>query len=162
MELKIGKDSVIINDFDELEVYKIAMRIELDGEKFYKSVISLTDNPKIKRTFQRLAEDEQRHFETFNGLFQTELRARGIDPASMDREEGLFDYIDTGIFTKNTSAKSVKDAVMDGEIAELRSILFYKELLSNTKNDGGRRALSDMIEEENMHYNILKSWEGSV
>jgi len=162
MKIKLGKEDIVISDFDVIEVYKVAMKIEADGEKFYKSVIGLTKDERIKRTFKRLAEDELRHYGTFKGLLEVELRTKGIDPSSVDTEEGIFTYMDSGIFAKETEAKSMKDAVMSGEIVELRSILFYKELLKSTNNEGGKRALNEILEEEKMHYNILKSWEAAI
>jgi rubrerythrin len=162
MDIKLGKDSIIISDFDEIEVLKIAMKIETDGEKYYKSAIKNTNDERMKRTFKRLAEDEGSHFETFKGLFQVELRSRGIDPDSVDSEEGLFTYMDSGIFNPETEANTIKDAVLNGEIVELRSILFYKELLKETKSEGAKKALSEILEQEQMHYNILKSWEAAV
>lgn len=162
MEVKVGRDSILISDFNETEVLKIAMKIEIDGEKFYKSILDKTNDERVKRTFKRLAEDEGRHFEVFKGLFEVELRKQGVDPASVDREEGLFTYIDSGIFAKEGEAKDLKDAVLSGEIVELRSILFYRELLKDTKSEGGRQALNEVIEQEQMHYNILKSWESAV
>ena len=162
MKIKMGKDSIVIGDFDILEVFKIAMKIELDGERYYKSVIALTQDERIKRTFKRLAEDEQKHYEIFKGLFEVELRSKGIEPDSVDREEGMFTYVDSGVFNSDAEAKSVKDAVMSGEIVELKSILFYKELLKNSKSDGARKALEEVLEQEQMHYNILKSWEAAV
>ena len=162
MDIKIGKENIVIGDFDALEALKIAMKIETDGEKYYKSVIGKTSDERVKRTFKRLAEDEAHHFEKFKGLFEVELRSRKIEPDSADREEGIFTYMDSGIFNKDAEAKSVKDAVLNAQIAELRSILFYKEILNNTKNDGGSQALNEIIEQEQMHFNILKSWEAAV
>jgi rubrerythrin len=162
VEVKIGKDHIVISDFDELEVWKIAMKVEIDGEKYYKSVIGKSSDPRVIRTFKRLAEDERQHYEKFKGLFEVELRSRGIDPASTDSEEGIFTYMDSGIFSKDAEAKSVKDAVLNAQIVELRSMLFYKEILKNTKNEGSGQALSEIIEQEQMHLNILKSWEAAV
>ena len=162
MDIKIGKEDIIISDFDELEVLKIAMKIEADGEKYYKSVLNKTSDERVKRTFKRLAEDEGAHHEKFKGMFEVELRSRSIDPDSVDGEEGLFTYFETGIFNVDAEAKSVKDAVLNGEIVELRSILFYKELLKKSKSEGKRQMLNEIIEQEQMHFNILKSWEAAV
>ena len=162
MKIKVGTDNILISDFDELEVLKIAMKIELDGEKFYSSILNKTKDDRVKRTFKRLAEDEKSHYLTFKGLFEVELRKKGIDPDSVDNEEGIFTYMDSGIFMSETEAKDLRDAVMSGEIVELRSILFYKELLKNTGSDGGKQALNEVLEQEQMHYNILKSWEAAV
>ena len=162
LDIKIGKEDIIISDFDELEVLKIAMKIEADGEKYYKSVLNKTSDERVKRTFKRLAEDEISHYEKFKGMFEVELRGRNIDPDSVDSEEGLFTYFETGIFNADAEAKSVKDAVLNGEIVELRSILFYKELLKKSKTEGNRQMLNEIIEQEQMHLNILKSWEAAV
>lgn len=162
MDIKIDKENIIINDFNELEVLKIAMKIEADGEKFYTSFLSKTKDERVKRTFKRLAEDEKSHYLTFKGLFEVELRKQGMDPSDVDTEEGLFDYMDSGIFIQGAEANSLKEVVMDGEIIELKSIAFYKKLLSETKNEGGKKALTEVLEQETMHYNILKSWEAAV
>lgn len=162
MKIKAGKDAILISDFDELEVLKIAMKIEADGEIYYSSAMNKATDERMKRTFKRLAEDEMSHFLKFKGLFEVELRGRGIDPDSMDREEGLYTYIDSGIFSKDREAKTVKNAVLDAQIVELRSILFYQEILKNTGKDGSRQALNEIIEQEKMHLNILKSWEAAV
>ena len=162
MDIKIGKEDIIISDFDELEVLKIAMKIEIDGEKYYKSVLGKSTDPRVIRTFKRLAEDERQHYEKFKGLFEVACRGKGIDPSSIDSEEGMFTYMDSGIFSKDAEAKSVRDAVLNAQIAELRSILFYKEILKDTKNDGSKQTLNEIIEQEQMHFNILKSWEAAV
>jgi rubrerythrin len=52
--------------------------------------------------------------------------------------------------------------VLNAQIVELRSMLFYKEILKNTKNEGSGQALNEIIEQEQMHLNILKSWEAAV
>lgn len=162
MDIKIGKKDIIISDFDELEVLKIAMKIEIDGERYYMSAYSKATNDRLKRTFKRLAEDERMHYEKFKGLFEVALRARGIEPDSVDSEEGLYAYIDSGIFNKDAEANNVKDAVMNGEIIELKSILFYNELLKNPGSDGNSQILTEIIEQEKMHLGILKSWEAAV
>ena len=162
MEIHVGEKDVLISDFDELEILKIAMKIESDGERYYKSVLDKTKDERAKRTFKRLAEDEGSHFEVFKGLFEVMLRSKGIDPDSVDREEGLFTYMDAGIFNKDAEAESMRDAVLNGEIVELRSILFYQNILKNTKNEGASQALNEVIEQEKMHLNILKSWESAV
>lgn len=161
MDIKISGDKLVISDFDYLEVLKVAMKIEADGEKYYSSVLKRTTDERVKRTFRRLAEDEQKHYEIFKAFYDAELRERKIDPASVDVEEDLFTYIDSGIFSKEKEAKSVRSAILTGEEVELRSILFYEEFKKNTKTEGGRKALDQVLEEERMHLGILKSWEAA-
>jgi rubrerythrin len=162
MKVRLVKDSAVISDFDELEVLKISLKIETDGEKFYRSAVERSTDERMKRTFTRLAEDEQNHYRTFMGIYEAELRSRNLKPDDVDREEDIFTYMESGIFSKDPIAHSVKEAVMDGEIVELKSIVFYKEMLSQTKSESAKKALTEILEQENMHLNILKSWEAAI
>jgi rubrerythrin len=162
MKIKVEKDNILISDFSDIQVFSIAMKIESDGEKFYSSALAHATDDRMKRTFKRLAEDEKVHFNTFKALFDAEVRAKGKEPADIDYEEGLFSYMDSGIFSDKTSANSAKETVLDGEIAELKSILFYKEMLKNTANESAKKALAEIIDQEQMHLNILKSWEAVI
>jgi rubrerythrin len=161
VEIKMQGENIVISDFDTVEVFKLAMKIEMDGHDFYTAAMEKATDERMKRTFKRLAEDELRHHELFKSFWEAEVRGRGIDPSSANTEENMFTYMKTGIFTISP-AKSAKEAVLNGEHAEIRSILFYKEMLKNTTTDSGKKALSTIIEEEQMHYNILKSWEAAV
>jgi rubrerythrin len=162
MKIRMQGENVVISDFDELEVLKIAMKIEKDGHSFYSSALEHTKDERMKRTFKRLAEDEQSHLNTFMALYEGELRKIGKQPADMDTEEDLFTYADSGIFAKSSKAGSIKEAVQDGEISELKSILFYKEMMNNTKSESARKALTEILDQEQMHFNILKSWEAAI
>lgn len=162
MEVKVGEESVIISGFNDVEVFKIAMKIEKDGEKFYKSVLQKTKDARVIRTFNRLAEDEGKHYEMFKNMYESALKEKGIDPSSVDTEEDIFTYMETGIFSDHDVAKDLKDAVFSGEIVEIKSILFYKEIEKNLTVDSAKKAIKDVIEEEQMHLNILKSWEAAV
>ena len=162
MKVEMMKNEVVISDFDELEVLKISMKIEMDGEKFYKSALEKATDERMKRTFRRLAEDELSHLNTFKGIYEAELRERKLQPDDVDFEEDVFTYIDSGIFMKESIAHSVKEAVLDGEIAELRSILLYKEMEKLTQRESAKKALAEILEQENMHLNILKSWEAAI
>jgi rubrerythrin len=161
VEIKMQGENIVISDFDAVEAFKIAMKVEMDGHAFYTAAMGKASDERMKRTFKRLAEDELRHSEVFKSHFETELRDRGIDPSTVDAEENLFTYMKTGIFDMKP-AGNPKEAVLGGENVELRSILFYKEALKNTTTEAGKKAFSTIIEEEQMHYNILKSWEAAV
>jgi rubrerythrin len=162
VDIKVSSDSVIISDFNEIEVMKIALKIERDGEAYYKGALDKAKDERMKRTFKRLAEDELKHYGMFKSLYDALLREKGIDPSSVDTEEDLFTYAETGIFNKKAVPNNAKEAVFESENAEIRSILFYKELLLKTKNESAKKALIQIAEEEQMHYNILKSWEAAV
>ena len=46
MKIETTKDGVAISDFNDIEVLKIAMKIEKDGRKAYKDVAKKAKNEK--------------------------------------------------------------------------------------------------------------------
>jgi rubrerythrin len=50
---------------DELEAFKIAMQMEKEGLEFYKKAASEVSSEKEKALFERLAVEEQQHYNIF-------------------------------------------------------------------------------------------------
>ncbi|MCK4339265.1 MAG: rubrerythrin, partial [Candidatus Cloacimonetes bacterium] len=55
----------MINIFNASEIYQFAIRIEENGEKFYRQMAKKLDEPKVKELFTLLADDEVVHKKTF-------------------------------------------------------------------------------------------------
>jgi len=54
---------------DELEAFKIAMRMEEEGIAFYKKVETETEKLKEKALFERLIKEEQQHYDIFANTY---------------------------------------------------------------------------------------------
>lgn len=55
---------------DELEAFKIAMRMEKEGLEFYKKFLSEAGPDKEKALFQRLIQEEEQHYAMFANTYQ--------------------------------------------------------------------------------------------
>jgi rubrerythrin len=55
---------------DELEAFKIAMRMEKEGEAFYKKSLAAAKTDKEKALFERLIEEEREHYRIFSNTHQ--------------------------------------------------------------------------------------------
>jgi rubrerythrin len=55
---------------DELEAFKIAMRMEQEGEAFYKKSLAAAKTDKEKALFERLIEEERQHYRIFSNTYQ--------------------------------------------------------------------------------------------
>ena len=55
---------------DELEAFKIAMRMEQEGEAFYKKSLAAAKTEKEKALFGRLIEEERQHYRIFSNTHQ--------------------------------------------------------------------------------------------
>ncbi len=54
---------------DELEAFKIAMRMEKEGIEFYRKLLSGTENEKEKALFEKLIKEEGEHYEIFANTY---------------------------------------------------------------------------------------------
>ena len=55
---------------DELEAFKIAMKMEREGKAFYEKTLSQVKTEKEKALFERLIREEQQHYEIFSNTYQ--------------------------------------------------------------------------------------------
>ena len=55
---------------DELEAFKIAMKMEQEGRAFYEKTLSQVKTEKEKALFERLIREEQQHYEIFSNTYQ--------------------------------------------------------------------------------------------
>ncbi len=61
-------EKVIVSS-DELEAFKIAMRMEKEGLEFYKKLSSEAVTSKEKAVFNRLVSEEQKHYDIFSNTY---------------------------------------------------------------------------------------------
>ena len=153
--------------FEPSEVFQFAIRIEENGEKFYRQMVQKFEDPKIKELFSYLVDEEIKHkkiyeemvskiekyepFETFPGEYFAYLRA----------------YADKIIFTQkefDEEIAKIKDinAALDYAInAELNSILYYQEV-KNLVSENQRSTIDKIIEEERRHFVKLSEIKRSI
>jgi len=55
---------------DEMEAFKIAMRMEQEGTDFYKKTLAKSTKEKEKLLLERLIKEEQQHYEIFSNTYQ--------------------------------------------------------------------------------------------
>ncbi|MFH0887418.1 MAG: ferritin family protein [bacterium] len=155
-------DQIILSEFSDLEAYEIALSLEKNGEEFYRRAAKLSKNKEIADMFNQLAKEEDKHYIHF----EQQLESVSGDQDISESEEGLFDYINSGIFGSildvEKSLKNIKtdlDAIELAEEAEGKGILFYKALLDNTQNEKGKGALSKLLDEEAKHLETLARYK---
>lgn len=148
------------------DVFAMAVRIEENGNAFYKGAAAITKDAKVKKLFDDLAAMEQGHV-----LFFKELRSQL--PASIPTDavwdpEGLAEsYLqataDTHIFTMEAAELRLKNAKTVGDALDLAvqfekdSVSFFlgmKELLPDPK---GKGQIDKLIQAEMDHVRILST-----
>jgi rubrerythrin len=157
IEEKAGE--LVITDFDEIETYKIACRIETDGIHFYKRLLDNTKDEKAKTALAMLLTEEEEHLRSFESLL-LEARERQEDKSE---EEDLLEGIDYGIFQPYESMDQLSK-VLDtpskvlklGVIVEDKGIKFYETCKEHVINEETKKALSKIIDEEYKHKKLFE------
>jgi len=161
MERKIRqiKEGVFMNRFFEgSEILEFALRIEENGEEFYRAMAKKIENKAVKDLFDFLADEEIKHHQIFTDLLATVDKYE--PPESYPHEYLLYlrAYADEHIFNKDKeskiAARQIKvpvEAVGFALGMELDSIFYYLEA-KNLVSESQRWIIDKVIEEERRHY----------
>jgi rubrerythrin len=158
MKIKQKKDEFVIVDFDEIEAYKIACKIEKDGIDFYKKLAGLVGES-VRKMADFLIEEEERHLRVFEDCLY-EARQRQEDTFE---EDDLFSVMDYGVFYPYKSMEDIRELMNDskkvlrlGLVIEDRSIKLYSACEKKVSSQSTREALRNIIEQEKRHKNLLE------
>ena len=153
--------------FEAKEIFEFAIRIEENGEKFYRFASTLVSDEETKKIFNYLAEEEIKHKEIFTGLLSGITKDVSFDNYSDEYFYYLRSYVDNVIFTDDQlekQKKEVNDALSAVEFAmqrELDSILYYHEVEKFVSEDK-KSLIEKIIEEERKHYAKLSEMKKNL
>ena len=143
-----------VSDFTPLEAYHIALHLEERGLDFYERLASRATDPALHAAFVSLLETERSHSRTFRALLEEEAAVADVSPEAHD----LSHYLEPGVFRLQEDPDRLlagidePEKVLDlGIRIEEEVIAFYEDLLRRTQNAGGRRALTEILDEEREH-----------
>ncbi len=148
-------------DFNADEIFEIAVEIERNGAKFYRSAAENVSNDEKKKFLLELATMEDEHEETFNNmrkqLTTDEKVVTTFDPQG-DAEAYLRALADTRVFyEKKIDKTSLKEIFKAAITAEKDSIVFYLGMKDVVPAHLGRNRLDDIIKEEMGHIRLLSN-----
>ncbi len=148
--------------FSAEEVLKMAVRIEKNGEKYYREAAQMQKDPQLRKILLDLADDEARHGEWFENFRERLGKPEGEE---LWVREISGDLLQSMIGDQTFSLKEVNPAHLDSvakilETAlefEKDSILFYDMLTGFMDEGESARTLQEIIEEEKLHVEILEA-----
>lgn len=143
--------------FDPSEVFQFAIRIEENGEKFYREMASKLEDKTVKQLFSALADEEVKHRETYQEMVSRIEKYEPFESFPGEYFEYLRAYADDHIFTTEMMGKEI-ERISDPSSAlafamqrELDSILYYTEA-KKLVAENYRKLIDQIIEEERKHY----------
>lgn len=159
---------MIGDKFNVIEMLEMAKEIETKGYRLYSTHAKETDDPKLRELFNKLASDEQDHYDTFDKLEKEYKDKEHKDYNYLEKVE-VNDYLQSlvqfEVFPpgakeelKGLSTEEVLDKAIQ---SEKDSILLYRELIPYNE-ENTREVLEKLIEEEKEHYVSLINYKKEV
>ena len=148
--------------FTLAEIYDLGIRIEKNGEKFYRDAMKEAWSAPIADMLKRLAEEEVQHVDFF---------VKRMDALKQKRENPLMDEMSASMLkdilgnqtfslkeTDVSTIRSVDELVALAIEFEKDTILFYEMVGSFMPEEEARRELKEIIEEEERHVKLFESY----
>ncbi|MFH1459620.1 MAG: ferritin family protein [Candidatus Omnitrophota bacterium] len=98
-----------LTDYNELEVYAIACKIENEGVEFYKQLSKNSKNVQTKEMLELLMQEEQRHCELLGERFNYLKKVKN----KASEEVELLNKLEYGVFQPFKSIKNLDTLLSD-------------------------------------------------
>lgn len=143
---------------------KEAIKLEIEGRKFFSHAAEVTTAERGQKMFQWLAAEEVKHLETFSKLFTTILHGddwkKHIDADRISGEAQLIKKLQENM--KREGSKGEVEALRIGMELERNAIDFFRKAAAAADDPGAAKIFSEISEEEKFHYDMLESQHDSV
>ncbi len=156
--------------FDVNEVFQFAVRIEENGEKFYRHAAVITEDETARYLFNHLADEEIKHKDIFKGMaarMDMTQKWEAQDPPEEypgEYMEYLRNYLDNNVVFNSKAESEFKD-IQDTMAAinfaidrETDSILYYSEI-KQLFPKSGHAVVDKIIAEERRHFIRLSEFK---
>ncbi len=135
-----------------MDLFDVAIKMEMEGAEFYRDLANKSPSEGIKRIFTMLAEDEERHKETFEAMKkESDLPPTDVAAAVIEATK-IFRDLEKREFLEEEHQLTLYQHALE---IEQKSIDFYKEQLEKLIAEEQKEALKKIISEEREHYNLI-------
>ncbi len=121
--------------FSGKEVVDMALRIEANGQAFYRTALTRVKDPSVKAAYEHLAVEEDRHAEEFGRLLSALADVSAPPGPPQEFADYLSALIDSRIFVDEAGARARAQGARDdaeavdmGMRMETETILFFTEI----------------------------------
>jgi rubrerythrin len=141
-----------------MNIFEFALKMELDGEKYYRDLAEKTKYDDLKKVLIGLAEDEKRHYEIIQLAQNQTFQHIEADPSLTNIKNVFADNIGHLGEKKEFIAK-LKDEQFDyyqaALVKENESVKLYQKLKENVENPAAKAICEELIHEEEKHVEVL-------
>jgi rubrerythrin len=131
----------------------VAIRDEMNAQKFYRIMSEKAGNPKLKEIFISLAKEENGHELILKDMKEMEIfdGSVEVDEESLEKIEGAHIVEDEGPIEDMTIERALQIAMK----RENKAIQVYRQMAESTPNEEIMKLLYRIVSDEQRHFNII-------
>jgi rubrerythrin len=126
-----------------MNVYEYAMKVEKDGEAYYRELASKSPNSGLKRIFTMLADEEVKHYNVFKNMMKKNDTKTIFETLSNEKNNINFD---------EEQIQFYKEAIKKEE----NSHQFYLDKSNEVETENEKAIFIKIAEEEIKHRKVLE------
>jgi rubrerythrin len=140
-----------------MNIYEFAMKMEQDGEAFYREMAAQTSAEGVRRILNMLADDEVKHYTVVKQMRDQAVAPQMEDTAILSQAKNVFEQmqgqtLDTGSLVRGGPQVEV---YREAQEIERKSRDFYQEKADEVSSATHRELMLRIAHEENRHYFLL-------
>ena len=137
--------------------FEYAMKMEMDGKKYYEEQAAKMAVPVLKRIFDELADDEDRHYRIFKSM--AEGKFDGYEEAFktdvLKQAKNIFQELRDGGKTIADFSDDVRAIWVKARDIEDDAEGFYRGQAEKTDDEGKKKMWNKIADEEHKHWVAL-------
>ena len=138
-----------------MDIYEYAMQMEVDGERYYRELASITENPGLKNILTMLADAEVKHYHIFQKMKNNE-KAETTDAEFLSGVKNIFVQMREKKEVLDVE-KSQIELYEKAQDIEKKSEEFYLEKSDEVEEPERKEMFRKIAREEKRHYAILQN-----
>jgi rubrerythrin len=139
-----------------MNVFEFAMKMEKDGEAFYREIAKKTNNAGLQKIFNTLADEEVVHYNTFKKISE-KSPAKAVESNVLDKAKNIFIEIKDAGGLDLSSESLQTEAYEKAMEAEKEAYTFYEQKAAESESQEEKDILMTFAREERRHYQLLKN-----
>lgn len=153
--------------FKSSDIFRFAIRIEENGERFYRHAAEIVEDNYSKKMFSYLANEENQHKKTFENLLSKIDEYKPFESYPGEYLAYLRSFVDRLIFPNEEFDRAIGkindiSSILDfGIQRELDSLLYYYEVKKATPKNQ-HKLIDKIIDEERKHFTQLSEFKKTV
>ena len=154
--------------FNASDILEAAIRIEENGEVFYRDMAKKVKDVQVRQVFELLANENVKHQRIFADLLAQVDDTKPLEEYSGEYMDYLYAFADHHVFNqenmgrlKAKQIKTTRQALKFAIQIELDSLLFYLDA-KNLVPEAQAEVISRILEEERRHYLKLQKMKNDL